>query len=105
MKLRLDARTLRIRVSYDEVRQLASQGRIEERVPLAPQRSLLYRLVIAPAVERITVSFESDVIEVRIPESQAREWCSSDLVSLAHTQQNAGTALGILIEKDFDASH
>lgn len=104
MKLRLQARSLRIRVSYDEVRQLASQGHIEEQVPLTPQRSLIYRLRVAPQAERMAVRFEDDVIEIGIPEWQAHEWCTSDLVSLAETQPNAGAKLTILLEKDFDAS-
>lgn len=104
MKLRIRGQQLRIRTDPDEMRVLASTGRIEDRIELAPARPLLYRLSVAADAKVLGVTFEDNVIEVRIPEAEAKKWCSTDLVGLSGTQQNGVVELSVSVEKDFDPS-
>ncbi|HUN25790.1 MAG TPA: hypothetical protein VMU67_05725 [Steroidobacteraceae bacterium] len=103
MKLRLARGSLRLRVSAAEVRALAARGRIEERIALHPERALALRLSIARDAERLRVVYEGDVIDVQLPESDARAWCASDLVALEAPASTGAASLRILVEKDFDA--
>ena len=99
MKLRIKG-ALRLRLTQGEIRALAEQGLVEERVPFAAGVHLVYRLRRDPAaraIERPT----RDVLEVRVPESTAREWCTSELVTLAHEQPLPEGALRIVLEKDY----
>ena len=102
MKLRIRGQQLRIRTDPEEMRALASAGRIEDRIELAPNRALIYRLSIAPGAQALCVTFEDNVIEVRLPEEAARRWCSTDLIGLSGTQQNGPVQLTVAVEKDFD---
>ncbi len=104
MKLRIRGQQLRIRTDPEEMRALASEGCIEDRIELGPNRALIYRLSIAAGAEAIRVAFEDNVIEVQLPEEAARRWCSTDLIGLSGTQQNGPVELAVSVEKDFDPS-
>lgn len=102
MKLRIRGQQLRIRTDPEEMRVLASTGRIEDRIQLAPDRPLIYRLSVTPGATALGVAFEDNLIEVRIPEGEAARWCSTDLIGLSGTQRNGAAELRVSIEKDFD---
>ena len=53
------------------------------------------------SVAQIQASFERDVIEVRVPQALAAEWCTSEQVTLAHSQSVPQGILQITLEKDF----
>ena len=101
MKLRIKGPTLRLRLTQGEMQALLEQGVVEERVPFAPGVSLIYRLKRDTGTRDISASFRNGVVEVLIPESSAREWCTTSLVTLAHEQASPGGALRITLEKDF----
>ncbi|HEY2590988.1 MAG TPA: hypothetical protein VGI35_05300 [Steroidobacteraceae bacterium] len=104
MKLRIRGQQLRIRTDPEEMRALASTGYIEDHIELGSNRALIYRLSIAPGAQAISVAFEDNVIEVRLPEEAAKRWCSTDLIGLSGTQQNGPVELTVAVEKDFDPS-
>ena len=101
MKLRIKGPTLRLRLTQAEMQALLEQGVVEERVPFGPEVSLVYRLKCDAGTGDISASFRNGVVEVLIPESSAREWCTTGLVTLAHEQALPGGALRITLEKDF----
>jgi hypothetical protein len=101
MKLRIKGATLRLRLTQGEIRALLEEGVVEERVPFAPGVSLIYRLRRDAGASEITASFRNGVVEILIPEGNAREWCTSELVTLAHEQALPDGALRITLEKDF----
>jgi hypothetical protein len=101
MKLRIKGPTLRLRLTRGEIGALAQQGVVEERVPFAANVQLIYRLRRDPAAREISASYLNGVVEIRIPEGTAREWCTSDLVTLAHEQPLPEGVLQITLEKDF----
>jgi hypothetical protein len=103
MKLRIHGDSLRVRVTHAEVLELDARGIVEARVRLTDERALGYRLTVAPQVTRIGVGFTGDVIDIRLPEDAAREWCRSDRVSLRDTHSAGGKELRIVVEKDFDS--
>ena len=101
MKLRIKGATLRLRLTRGEVDALAQEGVVEERVPFAANVNLIYRLRRDPQVQEISASYRNGVVEVRVPESTAQQWCTSELVTLAHAQPLPEGALQITLEKDF----
>jgi NOL1/NOP2/fmu family ribosome biogenesis protein len=101
MKLRIKGASLRLRLTQKEVRVLAEQGQVEEHVPFAAQTQLIYRLKRDAAVTQIQASFEHNVVEVRVPQALAAEWCAGKQVTLAHSQSLPQGALQITLEKDF----
>jgi len=101
VKLRIKGPTLRLRLSQGEIRALLEEGLVEERVPFAAGVDLVYRLRRDAATDEITASFRDGILEIRVPEGDAREWCTTDLVTLAHEQALPDGSLRITLEKDF----
>ena len=101
MKLRIKGDSLRLRLTRGEVQQLAEVGRVEERVHISPQGVLVYRVQRAPAAAALGAAFADGVIEIQVPETIAREWCASELVTLEAVQHHGAVDLRIVVEKDF----
>ena len=101
MKLRIKGASLRLRLTQKEVHALAEQGQVEEHVPFAAQAELIYRLKRDAQVAQMQASFERNVVEIRVPQAQATEWCAGDQVTLAHSQSVPQGILQITLEKDF----
>ena len=101
MKLRIKGPTLRLRLAQGEVQALLDEGVVEERVPFGAGGTLVYRLRRDAAAGEITATFRNGVVEVLVPERNAREWCTTQLVTLAREQPLPDGALRISLEKDF----
>ena len=101
MKLRIKGPALRLRLTQGEIATLAQHGVVEESVPFAANTTLVYRLRRDPQAREIGASFDGNVLEIRIPEAKAQHWCTSELVTLAHSQPLPDGALQITLEKDF----
>ena len=102
MKLRIKGPTLRLRLTQGEIRALEERGTVEEQVPFAGGVSLIYRLKRAPAAREISASYRDGVVEVSVPDGVAREWCRTDVVTLAHEQPVPAGVLRITLEKDYE---
>ncbi len=101
MKLRIKGPSLRLRLTQGEVRALADAGEVQEEVPFGAGVNLTYRLSCDATATRISATFAGGVLEIRIPEAAARQWCASDEVTLAAIQEAAPHPLRITVEKDF----
>lgn len=103
MKLRISGDSLRFRLTGEEVRTLAEQGSIEERVRFGEGANLVYSLRLDPAAASITASYAGGAIDIRLPQRAALAWCESvEDVTLAGTQPaTSDTPLSIVVEKDF----
>lgn len=101
MKLRIKGASLRLRLTQGEVRALAERGQVEEHVPFAPGAQLTYRLMRDAATAQISASLRDNVVEIRVPEGLANEWCANQEVTLSHHQAVPQGALLITLEKDF----
>jgi hypothetical protein len=101
VKLRLRADSLRLRLTRGEVQQLAHSGSVEERVHITPSGVLVYRLKRVKSAATLGASFVNGEVEIQVPESMAREWCTSELVTLEHVQPHGEVRLRIVVEKDY----
>jgi hypothetical protein len=101
MKLRIKGPTLRLRLTQGEIHALLADGVVEERVPFAPGVNLIYRLRRDAATGEITATFRNAVVEITVPERDAREWCTTQLVTLTREQALPDGTLHITLEKDF----
>lgn len=98
MKLRIKGPSLRLRLTQGEVRALSDGGTVEEQVPFGADVTLTYRLRRDAAATHISASFAGGVLEIRIPDAVARDWCGNEEVTLATPD---AAALRIVVEKDF----
>lgn len=101
MKLRIRGPTLRLRLTQGELNALAERGVVEERVPFAANVNLVYRLRRDPHAREISASYTNGEVEIRIPDSAAQQWCTTELVTLAQAQAVPDGELRITLEKDF----
>jgi len=101
MKLRIKGPTLRLRLTQGEIRALEEQSIVEERVPFPGGMNLVYRLKRDAAAREISATYDQGVVEIRVPESAARQWCTTELVALVHEQPLPEGVLRITLEKDY----
>lgn len=101
MKLRIRGSSLRLRLSQSEVSTLAERGSVEDQVEFSGGARLVYRLRADKNTSEISANYSQNLIEVRIPEPLAAQWCGTDLVSLSGGQPAASGALRLQVEKDF----
>jgi hypothetical protein len=102
MKLRIKGDSLRLRLTQGEVRALAEQGMVEDRVRFGGGAGLTYRLRRDPKAGSMSASFGEGIMEVRLPEQAALSWSASNEVTLQGAQPAApGAELRIVVEKDF----
>jgi hypothetical protein len=96
MKLRIKGNSLRLRVTRPELEQLSSAGKVIESVPFPAGAELRYELSVDAAAKALSAAYRDNLISVRIPVADFRQWQREDQVSL-----RAAGDLGILVEKDF----
>ncbi len=101
MKLRIKGDSLRLRLAQGEMRTLAEQGEVEDRVSFPGGAALRYRLRTETNTDLISVSYESNLIDILIPRAQAERWCGTDLVTLSASQATASGELRVVLEKDW----
>jgi hypothetical protein len=102
MKLRLQSNSVRLRLKRLEVEQLASGGRVEERVCFGYHEVFHYVLEASCGVSEAQARFHPHGIVVEIPASSAAHWAASDEIGIeARQSAGDGEELHILIEKDF----
>jgi hypothetical protein len=101
MKLRIKGDSLRLRLTRGEVQGFTDSGHVEEHVHISPQDELVYRLRRVSGRAPLGATFADGVIEIQVSEQAAERWCTSDLVTLDHTQQHGNINLRIVVEKDW----
>lgn len=105
MKLRIQGDSLRLRLTRPEVNQLASNGRVESVMHLAPGQALRYVLRVAE-VEDLQAVLDATTLAVILPASWVEGWPEDDRVGFEGPQDAGnGRTLSLLIEKDFQCLH
>jgi len=105
MKLRIQGNSLRMRLSRSEVMRLNEKLIIEDTINFGTSK-LTYILSVSQNVNTICAKYNGDVIEVKVPPAIARDWASTDRVSISADQMlDSAKTLQILIEKDFKCAH
>ncbi|MFN2456197.1 MAG: hypothetical protein ABR577_18490 [Pyrinomonadaceae bacterium] len=105
MKLRIRGNSLRLRLTKPEVARIAEGLPLEETIMfgLEPHQRLSYALECSDNGENITADYRDGHITVRLPQSIARKWATTDQISIngEQTLDGGGATLRLLIEKDF----
>jgi len=102
MKLRIRDNSIRLRLSRGEVDSLRADGLVKARTEFPAGHEFGYELESSPASVQPDASFSDRAITVRVPESMALAWASTEQVSMQGEQfLDDGGKLTILVEKDF----
>jgi hypothetical protein len=103
VKLRIRANSIRLRLGRSEVRRLADVGRVEESTTFGPTQSFAYAVEAAAGARTTRATFEGGRLLVRVPRDVVAGWAGGNEVGISAEQPtDAGEALSILIEKDFE---
>jgi hypothetical protein len=104
MKIRIQGNTIRLRLNRPEVSEFERSGRVGSAIEFPDGRRLAYALVRAGA--RVDAAFDTDEVQIRVPEAAARDWTGTDRVSIQdRAPLRAGSELEIIVEKDFQCMH
>ena len=102
MKLRVLDNSIRLRLTQTEVRTVKDDGLVRGRVQFAGSNTFDYVLESSPATVQPEAHISNNVLTVRIPTMDIRNWADSERVSIQSDQMlDDGAHLKILIEKDF----
>lgn len=101
MKLRIKGDSLRLRLTQGEMRTLAEQGAVEDRVSFPGGAALRYRLRTDNETPSISACYASNLIDILVPGALAERWCGTDLVTLSASQATASGELLVVLEKDW----
>lgn len=102
MKLRVLDSSIRLRLTRSEVDAVNSDGLVRGRVRFAGSNTFDYVLESSPATVKPEAHISNNVLTVRVPSMDIRQWAESEQVSIASEQLlDDGEQLKILVEKDF----
>jgi hypothetical protein len=100
MKLRIHGNTIRLRLTISEVDYFGRTYFIEDKTEFV--NSEFHYALDTVAQSSIVAQFTDSKLIVSIPPALAKEWTSTNLVSLhGEMKTSSGNKLDILIEKDF----
>jgi hypothetical protein len=106
MKLRIHGNSLRLRLSQSEVAQFSKTGFVEDSTQFAPGIKFTYTMESSSSLPAPQASYQDHWLRVQVPAAAANEWFSTDRIAISCDQPiEAGKALSILIEKDFQCLH
>lgn len=102
MKLRIEADSLRIRVSEGELAAFQRDGRLEDKARFGPGIALTYCLVRDQSTTDPRANLDGGAIHIRLPADACDTWCTSDEETIHGRQAIGGDEqLDITVEKDF----
>ena len=102
MKLRIKGNSIRLRLLRSEVERFSTDGKITEEACFGAN-GLRYSLRMSDEHTSLNAKFEDGEISVAIPRAVARQWATTETVSLENEQAiGENQTLVILIEKDFE---
>lgn len=106
MKLRIGGNSLRLRLARGEVARLAESGRVEESLRFAGGRQMVYVLEASADAAAMLARYDERGITIQVPLALVTEWAATDRVEMEADQPlGDGTALHLLVEKDFPCGH
>jgi hypothetical protein len=95
VKLRLDGKSIRLRLSASEVSRLANEGEVSTPTMFPGGNELTARLRTAD-VPTATAAFDAGTILITMPTAQAKEWAASEQIGVYGESEK----LRIVVEKD-----
>ena len=101
MKLRLDNKTVRIRLSKEEIIKLQSEGFLEEKITLTEENYFSYVIEILEDIESCDLYFNEDGLQVGIPIEMSEKWINSNQVGIKETfDTEDGELITLFVEED-----
>lgn len=100
MKLRIHGNSLRIRVTRSELEGLQRDGSLEDRLTLAADAALRYRLELSESGP-LRAALADNRLTIFLPSASADTWFAETSVSVEGSQQTGSENLQLLVEKDF----
>lgn len=101
MKLRIKGNTVRLRLTQGEVRALGESGQVQDCTEFPGGTALLYRVKSDDEIQEISITYKSNIIEVRVPVPLVAQWCTTEQVTLSATAVLTVGTLEVVLEKDF----
>jgi hypothetical protein len=104
MKLRLQSKSIRLRLKRHEVEQLAKTGRMEEKIIMGSgiDDTFQYALESSSAISTPRAFLKKKGILIEVPVETVSRWASGDEVGIdASLPTGDQEQLQVLIEKDF----
>ncbi len=101
MKLRIDPKSIRIRLSEEEFNLIQTRNRLSEKIELDVENQFTF-IITAGNYSDIHAKFTSTTLEVRIPFSILRHWAGSGETGISSKKpgdQDLGKPV-VIIEKD-----
>lgn len=106
MKLRIQANSIRFRLTQSEVHRISDGGRVEQITAISPLAKFCSRVESSARVEKPTAIFEDQCLTLQLPSMEALQWAESERIGIEAEQSvGDGTSLRILVEKDFECLH
>lgn len=106
MKLRIQANSIRFRLTQSEVHRISDGGRVEQITAISPLAKFCSRVESSPHVQSPVAIFEDQCLTLQLPSLEARLWAESEQIGIEAEQPiGDGTFLRLLIEKDFECLH
>lgn len=100
MKLRIKDQTVRLRLSQSEVTELRNQGTLQCHTDFPGSRRLTYGISLAPD-DNWDAGFDEQGIQIKVPATLLYTWADTDQVTIQNSHAFEGSAVDLLIEKDF----
>lgn len=102
MKLRILDNSIRLRLTRSEVETANTDGLVRGRVHFDGVNAFEYVFESSPATVTPEARISNNVMTVRVPDADVKEWANSEQVSISGEQLlDGGNLLKILVEKDF----
>ncbi len=106
MKLRIQADSLRIRLTQTEVAQLAGGNAVTQATSFSPTAQLITSVETSASASAASARLEGSQLAIVLPLEPVRRWAHSEQVSIPAEQRiDDKRSLSILIEKDFECLH
>lgn len=96
MKLRMNDRSVRLRLLRSEVERFHATGAVESAIQFPNGRALRYRLNMGEVAEPV-VTFTGDMLDIAVPRAEGESWSGGTAVGM----YGKSASLDILVEKDF----
>ncbi|QCX01712.1 hypothetical protein FGM00_16920 [Aggregatimonas sangjinii] len=101
MKIRIKGNSIRLRLTKSEVAAFCRTGRFEESTDFG-NATFHYVLQAKEGIDKMDARLESDTITLFLEKGRSANWHASNEIGFSHTiQRTNGTALSLLVEKDF----
>lgn len=101
MKLRLEKETVKLRLSSDEIRTLQIEKYLTEEFVISRENRFNYSIHIANQSDTCLVQFNSQSLEITVPEVVADKWMNSNQVGIKETIVTIdGGKIDLFVEED-----